>query len=61
MILGIPKNLDNYICVDSNMAEKLHRAGYMPIYRDPMKDRVYFTKCDEISELLEYLSEDIIE
>lgn len=61
MILGIPKNLYNYVCVDSETAEKLHRAGYMPIYRDPKEDRVYFAKCDEISELLEYLSDDIIE
>ncbi len=53
MILGAPKNKYQYICVRSVDAEKLHKIGYIPMYREINKDRIYFLKTKEICETIE--------
>ena len=57
MILGKPKKEENYICVNSEIAEKLHRVGFIPSYREVNKDNIYFLKTEELCEMLEVLCE----
>lgn len=59
MILGIPKNIENYICVKSIDAEKLHKVGYFPLYREINKDRIYFLKTEEICETIKAIGCDV--
>ena len=61
MILGNPKDEENYICVDSKMAVKLHKVGFIPVARAFNEDKIYFVKTEEICDFLKYLLEDIYE
>ena len=56
MILGYPKNKENYICVESVDAEKLHKIGFIPVYREINKDRIYFLKTKEICETIDAIN-----
>ena len=56
MILGCPKNKKNYVCVNSIDAEKLHKIGYFPVYREINKDRIYFLKTKEICETIDAIN-----
>lgn len=56
MILGTPKDKDKYICVKSVDAEKLHKIGYVPIYREINRDRIYFIKTKEICETVDAIN-----
>lgn len=54
MILNKPNiNLNNYLVVDSEQAKKLGELGFIPIYREINKDKIYFNKNDEICEVIE--------
>lgn len=53
MILGKPKKEENYICVNSEIAEKLHILGFIPSYREIGKDNIYFLKTEELCNSLE--------
>ncbi len=48
MILGYPKNKENYICVESVDAEKLHKIGFVPVYREINNQLVdkHLTNCN---------------
>lgn len=61
MILGKPKDEENYICVNSKIAVNLHKVGFIPLYRAFNEDKIYFAKTEEISDFLKYLLEDIYE
>lgn len=50
MTLGIPKNIDNFICVTSEISLKLHKLGFIPMYREIGFDKIYFLKNEEIIE-----------
>ena len=50
IIFGKPRRPKFYICVDSDVASKLHELGFSPTYRD-MGD-LYFTKTNEIVEVI---------
>lgn len=54
VMLGKPKNKDNYICVDSDGCKTLHELGFQPVYR--WKNRIYFTKTNEIVEVIKQCS-----
>lgn len=60
MILGVPKDKDKYICVKSVDAEKLHKIGYIPVYREIKRDRIYFIKTKEICETVDAINCTII-
>ena len=60
MILGIPKDIEKYICVKSVDAEKLHKIGYIPVYREINKDRIYFLKTKEICETIDAINCSIV-
>lgn len=51
VMLGKPKNKDNYICVDSEDSIVLHKLGYFPVYR--FIGEIYFTKTDTILKVVE--------
>lgn len=51
IILGKPKNIENYIVVKSEIANKLHQMGYIPVYRD--NDNIYFIKTDKLEKVVE--------
>ena len=53
MTLGKPKNIDNFICVTSDISLSLHKLGFIPMYREVGFDKIYFLKSEEIiGELL---------
>jgi len=51
VMLGKPKNKDNYICVDSDGCKILHELGFQPVYR--FIGEIYFTKTDTILKVVE--------
>lgn len=53
IMLGKPKNLNNYICVTSDVAKELHKMGFTPCYRELGADRIYFVKTDELCKKLQ--------
>lgn len=55
MILGRPHNLNDYVCVTSEVAKELHNYGFEPLYREIDFDGIYFLKTDElVSKLKDY-------
>lgn len=50
MTLGKPKNIEDYICVTSDISFMLHKIGFIPMYREVGFDRIYFLKNEEIVE-----------
>lgn len=53
VILGKPKNIENYIIVKSEIANKLHQMGFIPVYRN--NDDIYFIKTDELEKFISIL------
>lgn len=53
IMLGKPKNPNNYICVNSVVAKELHKMGFTPCYRELGADRIYFVKTDELCKKLQ--------
>lgn len=51
MILGKPKNTDNYIVVNSEMSKKLHKMGFIPLYRD--NEDIYYLETEKIIKVVE--------
>lgn len=52
MILGKPKCLENYICVNSEQSCILHKKGFIPIYREIGEDKIYYLKTDKLEEVI---------
>jgi len=52
MILGKPKNLDDYICVDSKTSLILHEFGFIPEYREVYYDKIYYIKTEELENIV---------
>lgn len=50
VILGIPKHIKAYMCVDSDGCKRLHELGFQPVYR--WMGKIYFTKTNEIVEVI---------
>ena len=48
MILCKPKNIENFICVTSDISLSLHKLGFIPMYREVGFDKIYFLKNEEI-------------
>ena len=61
MILGIPENEEKYICVNDDIATKLHKVGFIPCYRAFNEDKIYFIKDEEICDFLKYLIDEVDE
>lgn len=52
IMIGKPKNLNDYICVTSEQSKKIHKLGFIPIYREIGVDKIYYLKTDEICKIL---------
>lgn len=54
MILGKPsiKLESNFICVNSDISQKLCEMGFEPFYREIKYDNVYFLKTKEIESVV---------
>lgn len=52
VILGKPKNVDNYICVNSEKSKELHKLGFQPSYRDITSDKIYYVKSNKLCEVV---------
>lgn len=52
IIIGIPKDIDNYICVNSKQCLELHEMGFIPAYRDLHKDAIYFLKTEKLCKVV---------
>ena len=52
IILGKPNNIDDYICVTSEQSKKLHKLGFIPIYREIGVDKIYYLKTEKICKIL---------
>ena len=52
MILGIPRNLEDYICVNSKDSIFIHELGFIPEYREINNDRIYYLKCIELENII---------
>lgn len=52
MILGRPENLDDYICVTSDMSIMLHELGFIPIFREVDVDKIYYLKNKELENIV---------
>ena len=51
MILGRPENLDDYICVTSDISIMLHELGFIPLFREIDKDRIYYIKSKDLENI----------
>lgn len=47
-----PSNIENYICVDSSVSLILNCAGFIPIYRDVIEDKIYYVKCKDLEKMI---------
>lgn len=52
MIIGTPKNLKAFVCVNSEQGVELHRLGFDPIYKDIANDKIFFIKTNEICKVV---------
>ena len=52
MILGRPNNLEDYICINSELSIKLSEIGFIPIYREIDIDRIYYIKSEELENIV---------
>ena len=52
MILGIPNNLEDYICVNSELSTRLYEMGFIPIYREIDDDKIYYIKSEELENIV---------
>lgn len=52
VILGEPKNVENYICVNSKQSKELHKLGFQPNYRSIIEDKLYYIKSDKLYEVV---------
>lgn len=55
MLLGKPKNLNNYICISSKISIELHKIGFIPVYREIDEDKIYYIKTQELCEVVNRL------
>lgn len=53
IILGEPKDIENYISIDSDRGKILHELGFVPIYKNPKNGNMYFIKTGEILKVVE--------
>lgn len=53
VIIGSPKNPEEYYIADEEVAFALHQKGFMPIYKD--FDAIYFKKNKKLSKALKDL------
>lgn len=53
VILGIPKNIEEYIMLDEYTGFQLHQKGITPAYRD--EDCLYFKKNNKLYKALDKL------
>lgn len=56
MILGKPKNVNDYICVTSKTSLILQEMGYNPIYREIQDDKIYYIKSIELENIVKGVS-----
>ena len=50
IIIGKPSDVNKFIKVDGKNTKKLHKLGFIPIYRDG--NDIYFVKNKDILEVL---------
>jgi hypothetical protein len=48
--LGVPKDLNNFVKVDSKTSLILHKAGFQPYYKD--KEDLYYVRNNKILEFM---------
>lgn len=56
IILGMPRDIENYYIADGDIAFRLHQAGFIPKYKDG--DALYFKKN---KKLLKFLGKNSLE
>lgn len=56
MILGKPIDIENYVCVNSDISKILHKIGYIPIYREIDVDNIYYLKNKYIESKIKEVS-----
>ena len=50
IILGVPKNIEEYYIADGEIAFMLHQAGFIPRYKD--NDALFFKKNNKLLKFL---------
>lgn len=50
IILGVPKNIEEYYIADGEIAFVLHQAGFIPRYKD--NDALFFKKNNKLLKFL---------
>lgn len=58
VIIGSPKNPNDYYLADEEIAFSLHQKGFVPIYKD--FDAVYFKKNKKLLKALKELEIEIV-
>lgn len=51
IIIGMPKNKDNYLCVKGEVSTILHANGFMPKYIN--SNNIWYEKNKDIMEFME--------
>ena len=52
MILGRPENLDDYICVTSDISIMLHELGFIPLFREIDNYKIYYIKSKDLENIV---------
>lgn len=50
IVLGVPKNIEEYYIADGEIAFMLHQAGFIPWYKD--NDALFFKKNNKLLKFL---------
>lgn len=50
IVLGVPKNIEEYYIADGEIACMLHQAGFIPRYKD--NDALFFKKNNKLLKFL---------
>ena len=58
IILGCPRDFENYIMADGELAMELYQAGFVPKYKD--EDVVYFKRNSKLEKFLKKLDENLV-
>ncbi len=53
IILGEPKNPEEYFSIDADRGKILHELGFIPIYKSTKNGNLYFIRTDEILKVVE--------
>jgi hypothetical protein len=52
IILGKPKDIDKFVCVNSKQCVILSELGFVPMYREIGVDNIYFLKNNDLERVV---------